>query len=170
MHNLLVFITLDWFKIGWKCEINLIWNVFKVWLDPNLVCGWDMETYMFLSSKCHIPRSNLNLKRAPKGFKAVETQELRGALPPWPPPGPLSGPLDPMPLVFRFLVLVTWQVCVLDIFSKARDHNWCWSSSFTILLYPRHGTPSHIPEWWEGHIFVKSLSLYCASNKSISVT
>ena len=34
---------------------------------------------MFLSSKCHIPRSNLNLKRTPKGFKAVETQELRGA-------------------------------------------------------------------------------------------
>ena len=33
---------------------------------------------MFLSSKCHIPRSNVNLKRAPKGFKAVETQELRG--------------------------------------------------------------------------------------------
>ena len=29
----------------------------------------------------------------PKGFKAVETQELRGALPPWPPPGAL--PLDP---------------------------------------------------------------------------
>ena len=26
---------------------------------------------MFLSSKCHIPRSNLNLKRAPKGFKAA---------------------------------------------------------------------------------------------------
>ena len=31
---------------------------------------------MFLSSKCHIPRSNLNLKRTPKGFKSVETQEL----------------------------------------------------------------------------------------------
>ena len=31
---------------------------------------------MFLRSKCHIPRSNLNLKRVPKGFKAVETQEL----------------------------------------------------------------------------------------------
>ena len=52
-----------------------------------------METYMFLSSKCHIPRSNLNLKRAQRAA-AVETQELQGASPPRPTPtrGVAPGP------------------------------------------------------------------------------
>ena len=80
--------------------------------------------------------------------------------------------LDTGPLIFGFYyfgnlffpeTLMWVPEYVLDIFSKIRDHNWCWSfliHHFTAA--PPAGDP-HIPEWWGGKQVDKSLSLYCAS-------